>query len=80
MRIALDAMGGDFAPREIVRGALQAAEDHPDHNIVLVGDSTAIAQEMSDAGIAGFLIHAPDLVLNHEGRDGDPGPGKDQKA
>ena len=26
--IAVDAMGGDFAPREIVRGAIWGARDH----------------------------------------------------
>jgi len=46
MRIALDAMGGDFAPREIVLGGISAAEAHPDHDIILVGDRTAIEAEM----------------------------------
>jgi glycerol-3-phosphate acyltransferase PlsX len=66
MRIALDAMGGDFAPREIVRGALRAAEDHPDHNILLVGDRAVIGQEMSEAGGAEpfnvSVIHASQAV------------------
>ena len=37
MRIALDAMGGDNAPAEIVAGALQACELIGDDQIVLVG-------------------------------------------
>ncbi len=28
MKVAVDAMGGDFAPRDIVRGAVQAARDY----------------------------------------------------
>jgi glycerol-3-phosphate acyltransferase PlsX len=36
-RIALDAMGGDNAPDEIVHGALLAAELYPDTVITLVG-------------------------------------------
>ena len=36
VRIAVDAMGGDFAPQAIVEGACQAANDF-DHEIVLVG-------------------------------------------
>ena len=35
--IALDAMGGDNAPFEIVHGALLAAEQFPDVEIILVG-------------------------------------------
>lgn len=36
-RIALDAMGGDNAPGEIVQGALLAAREYPDVEISLVG-------------------------------------------
>ena len=51
-RIAVDAMGGDFAPREIVRGAVDAARglDTVDE-IVLVGDEEAIRAEMSAYGV-----------------------------
>jgi glycerol-3-phosphate acyltransferase PlsX len=41
MRIAIDAMGGDNAPGEVVAGALQAAHDF-DIEIILVGDEDAI--------------------------------------
>ncbi|NPA14987.1 MAG: phosphate--acyl-ACP acyltransferase, partial [Deferribacteres bacterium] len=37
MRIALDAMGGDYAPLEVVKGALEALREI-DHKIILVGD------------------------------------------
>jgi glycerol-3-phosphate acyltransferase PlsX len=41
MRIAIDAMGGDKAPAEVVTGALRAARDF--HvGLILVGDETAI--------------------------------------
>jgi len=42
MRIALDAMGGDFAPSEIVAGALLAARADSQTHILLVGDESAI--------------------------------------
>lgn len=46
MQIAIDAMGGDFAPREIVAGALQAAGSLAGiERIVLVGDETAVRNE-----------------------------------
>ena len=47
MRISIDAMGGDFAPREIVEGTLRAAEKLPGiEKLFLVGDETAIQNEL----------------------------------
>lgn len=45
MRIAVDAMGGDHAPREIVKGAILAAKEYDIH-IILVGDRVLIRQEL----------------------------------
>ena len=45
VRIAVDAMGGDYAPEEIVRGTLQAANALPDARLILVGP-----EEMLDVG------------------------------
>jgi glycerol-3-phosphate acyltransferase PlsX len=45
-RIALDAMGGDHAPVEIVRGAVRAAELNNDVEIVLIGDQKQIENEL----------------------------------
>ena len=48
MRISIDAMGGDFAPREIVAGTLQAAEKISGiEKLYLVGDESAIKAELS---------------------------------
>ena len=44
-RIALDAMGGDYAPGEIVVGAVEAAVGIPDVKILLVGRMDAIQAE-----------------------------------
>ncbi|MEO1590096.1 MAG: phosphate acyltransferase PlsX [Cyanobacteria bacterium J06632_22] len=46
-RIAVDAMGGDFAPAEIVAGALRAKEEL-DAKILLVGDPEQIRACVSD--------------------------------
>ena len=43
MRVAIDAMGGDNAPDEIVLGAVQAAREFG-CELVLVGDETKILQ------------------------------------
>lgn len=42
MKIAVDAMGGDHAPDQIVKGALEAAETMPGVELILVGDEEAI--------------------------------------
>jgi glycerol-3-phosphate acyltransferase PlsX len=46
MRIALDAMGGDFAPGPIVAGAVEAALDQDELTTVLVGDRERIEAEL----------------------------------
>ena len=54
-RIALDAMGGDFAPRATVAGALLAlTELDPAHGIQLVGRSAVIEEQLHDL-LAGEL-------------------------
>lgn len=48
MRIAVDAMGGDFAPRAPIAGALAALRRLPDtHRIQLVGQGAVIEQELA---------------------------------
>ena len=52
MRLIIDAMGGDHAPKEIVLGALQAAEEY-ETEIVLVGRGEDVLNAMrADSGIA----------------------------
>lgn len=45
VRIAVDAMGGDFAPHLIVEGAVQAARTYG-HQIILVGDPVVLKREV----------------------------------
>lgn len=47
MRISVDAMGGDFAPLEVVAGAVQAVRTF-DHisELILVGDEPTIREEL----------------------------------
>jgi len=49
MRIAVDAMGGDFAPREVVRGAINYAAANADE-VIVVGDRTRIQAEIAEYG------------------------------
>ncbi len=49
MKVAIDAMGGDFAPEEIVHGAVQAAGEY--HcQIVLVGDEARLIPLLEKTG------------------------------
>jgi len=50
MKIAIDAMGGDFAPLAPVKGALLAREKYGDVEIVLVGRESAITDALRQAG------------------------------
>lgn len=46
MKIALDAMGGDFAPVEIVKGAVEALNEDEKIEIILVGKKEEIEKEL----------------------------------
>ena len=51
MRIAVDAMGGDYAPGQIVLGAIEAVHKYEECEIVLVGDQDKIQAELDKNGI-----------------------------
>jgi glycerol-3-phosphate acyltransferase PlsX len=65
-RIALDAMGGDDAPRQTVLGAIDAAERGVD--VVMVGDESVLAAELAHHGADLPVVHAPEVI----GMDEDP--------
>ena len=58
--IALDAGGGDFAPRETVAGAVAAAGRGID--VLLVGDRPALEEELNLHGVDLPIVHAPAVV------------------
>lgn len=45
-RIAVDAMGGDYAPQELVKGAVDAVKARGDIQVFLVGYEDAIREEL----------------------------------
>ena len=74
-RIALDAMGGDYAPEQIVIGGVEAALGVPDTKVLLVGQLAPIQAELdrlpSDLRKAAQvaiekgtleIVHAPDVA------------------
>jgi glycerol-3-phosphate acyltransferase PlsX len=66
MVVALDAMGGDFAPRVPIAGALAAIDEYKDLNVILVGREDDIRAELKVADREGEkrirIVHAPDII------------------
>jgi len=62
MRLAIDAMGGDNAPKEIVLGAMKAVEAYKDIHIVLVGDERKIREHLTSEDRI-EIIHTEEVIL-----------------
>lgn len=65
MKIVVDAFGGDYAPFEIVAGAVKALQANEKLNLVLVGDKdkiTEILQSLVFVSDRLEIVHAPDVV------------------
>ncbi|HDH06347.1 MAG TPA: phosphate acyltransferase PlsX, partial [Nitrospirae bacterium] len=65
MKIALDAMGGDFAPASTVEGAIDAINEHQDLSVILVGDETKIRKELDERDCSNLSVsvkHASQTV------------------
>ncbi len=61
MRIAIDAMGGDYAPAKVVAGAVQAAAElDAIERLILVGDETAVREELKRHASV-----SPKIVVHH---------------
>lgn len=60
MRIAVDAMGGDNAPDEVVHGAIEASRDGVD--VVLVGEKTRIGPILESESAAIDVVHAAEVI------------------
>lgn len=65
MKIVLDAMGGDHAPKEIVQGALDALPDLH-HEIILVGPLDQITPLLPNPLPKGIILHPASEVIGME--------------
>jgi glycerol-3-phosphate acyltransferase PlsX len=61
-------MGGDFAPKNVVCGALDAARESAGRlSVILVGPKQRIEEEVRAArGGAAEIVHAPDVIDMHD--------------
>ena len=62
-RIAIDAMGGDHAPEEVVAGALLAANECPGASLTLYGDEAPVRALLRGKGAERIsVVHSPESV------------------
>jgi glycerol-3-phosphate acyltransferase PlsX len=70
MRIAVDAMGGDYAPSAVIEGAADALEHFEDIKIILVGHLEKISYYLEKYGLQDHSrlekVHAEDVIEMNE--------------
>ena len=69
VRVVVDAMGGDNAPAEIVKGAVQAVNNREDIHIILTGRQDAIEQELKNYTYPKDrveIVHASEVIETAE--------------
>lgn len=62
VRVAVDAMGGDHGPTELVPGALDFARSHPADTVILVGDEATIRSLAPSRPANVTIVHASQVV------------------
>ena len=69
VKVAVDAMGGDNAPSEIVKGAVEAVKERKDISVVLVGNQPVVEEELAKYQYPKEQIeirHASEVILTEE--------------
>jgi glycerol-3-phosphate acyltransferase PlsX len=66
IRLAVDAMGGDHGPTEVVPGALDHAAAHPEDHLFLVGDPDRIRQAGGTLPPNVEIVPASQVIEMHE--------------
>ncbi len=68
IRVAIDAMGGDHGPAEVVPGALDYAREHPADELILVGLLDAIRRVAGPGELPSnvSIVHATEVIEMHE--------------
>lgn len=68
MKLIIDGTGGDYAPREIVKGAVLAAKEI-EHEVIIIGEEDRILVELKKNNYTGdniTLINATEQITNEE--------------
>lgn len=69
MVIAVDAVGGDHFPKVPVQGAVQATQENPDVEVLLVGPKEMIQSELDELEYNSGriqVLHAPEIISMNE--------------
>lgn len=69
MKILIDAFGGDNAPIEIIKGAIDAVNEEQGFDVVLLGDETIVNEELKKYSFDKdrvFVEHAPEVITCEE--------------
>ena len=66
IKVALDAMGGDYAPSVCIEGAVNAVKKNPNIHVVLCGPEAEVKASLEKIGYTGnqiSVVDAPDRIL-----------------
>ena len=69
VKIAIDAMGGDFAPKQQVLGAVEALKKDKDLSVILCGDETQIKEILSECKYDANrleIVHTTEVITMEE--------------
>ena len=69
VNVVVDAMGGDYAPYETVKGAVEAVNEKDNLIVTLVGRESVIHEELSKYEFVSDrieVVHAEDVITNDE--------------
>jgi glycerol-3-phosphate acyltransferase PlsX len=69
VRIAIDAMGGDFAPQEQVKGTVKAINEDKDLSVILCGDETQLKAELAKYSYDASrveIVHTTEIITMEE--------------
>ena len=73
MKIAVDAMGGDYAPGVVIEGILLALQEIPGLQLVLVGHQEKLSFYLEKAGLSNHpqveLVHAEQVEMSDHSTD-----------
>ncbi|MCI8888072.1 MAG: phosphate acyltransferase PlsX [Hungatella sp.] len=69
IKVAVDAMGGDYAPVEIVKGAVEAVSKKEQVSVILVGQEDKIQKELGNYSYPEgrvSIVHASEVIETEE--------------
>ncbi len=68
IKIAVDVMGGDYAPHEIIKGSIDGARKY-NTAVILVGSNNVIQNELNQYDISGLsieIVHTDEFLIEGE--------------